>query len=146
MVQPTELFCSGARMKKQYDRQFSATASRFGLTASDIHLLLFLADHPDCDTARDISERIFLPKSCVSRSVDSLIRRGFLSSRGDERDRRIAHLSLLPASAALVEEGRRIRQDFFSLMFRGFSPEERRQLDHLAQKISNNLREAFHYD
>ena len=146
MLGPTEFFRSSAQLKKQYDRQFIKMASRYGLTANDIHLLLFLADYPECDTARDISERMFLPKSCVSRCVDSLTRQGFLSSREDERDRRIAHLPLLPASSPLIEQGRRIWQDFFALMCRGFSPEEYRQLDRLTEKISNNLQEAFHYD
>lgn len=142
MLQLTELLCSSAQLKKQYDRHFAQLASLCKLTVNDIHLLLFLADHPKWDTARDLSEHMFLPKSCVSRCVDSLSRREFLSLREDERDRRVVHLSLLPASLPLIEEGRLLRQEFFSLMCRGVSPEELRQLDDLVQKISNNLREA----
>ena len=41
---------------KYYDRQFAAFSARTGLSMREIHVLLFLANNPDYDTARDVAD------------------------------------------------------------------------------------------
>ena len=62
---------------KFYDRQFGDFSARTGLSMREIHVLLFLANNPGYDTARDISELRGLSKSQVSQAVELLAAEGF---------------------------------------------------------------------
>ncbi|MDO4294039.1 MAG: MarR family winged helix-turn-helix transcriptional regulator [Eubacteriales bacterium] len=139
MYRASDLLSLLRRLQRCYDRQVSEMGARYGLTATEVSILLFLDSHPQKDTARDIAELRGLPKSCVSRAVDSLIRQGFLTSCEDIRDRRILHLSIQPAADRLMADARTTQEDFFRRICRGFSPQEQKICRQLAQKLSDNL-------
>ena len=89
---------------KFYDRQFSDFAARTGLSMREIHVLLFLANNPGYDTARDISELRGLSKSQVSQAVELLCAEGLLQRTPDGTDRRMVHLSITPEGRPLARE------------------------------------------
>lgn len=143
MLHPTEALLFSSQFRRLYDKNIKGMAERYGLTPAEVNVLLFLANNPEYDTGKDISELRLLPKSCVSRAVDSLIRQGFLASHEDEKDRRILHLSILPAAAGVVMDAQDSQQEFLSCTFHNFSEEERQSLDHLMTKLTENIREAL---
>ena len=71
--------------------------------------LLFLANHPQCDTARDIAALRELSKSQVSQAVDLLAAEGLLLRTPDREDRRIVHLSITPRGEPLARECQRLQ-------------------------------------
>lgn len=77
MPNPSELLYGIQQFLKCYEKQMNHTAAHYQLTTTELNILLFLANRPDMDTARDIVELRGLPKSCVSRAVDSLSGRVF---------------------------------------------------------------------
>lgn len=143
MQHPTEVLLFSSQFKKLYDKKIGKMAEHYGLTPNEVNILLFLVNNPGYDTAKDISELRLLPKACVSRSVDSLIRQRFLTSREDEKDRRILHLSILPAALGLVEDAQASQQEFLSCVYRNFSDSERRALNDLTDKVLTNIREEL---
>lgn len=143
MQQPIEVLLLSSQFKKLYDKKIGKMAELYGLTANEVNILLFLVNNPGYDTAKDISELRLLPKACVSRSVDSLIRQGFLKSREDENDRRILHLSILPAARGLVNDAQRSQREFLSCVYRNFSGSERRMLNDLTDKVLTNIKEEL---
>ena len=64
-----------------------------GLSQNEIEVLLFLA-HKKCDTAREITQFRGISRSLVSKSVDLLMKKGYLEAKQDEKDRRVIHLLL----------------------------------------------------
>ena len=139
MPNPTEMLYGIQQFFKCYEKQINRTAAHYQLTATELNILLFLANHPELDTARDIVELRGLPKSCVSRAVDSLIRQGFLESREDKNDRRILHLSILPAAAGLTKDVQLTQQKFLSRMYQNFTPEECRLHEKFSKKLLDNI-------
>ena len=83
----------------------SARCSSGRADTGEVQVLLFLANHPGNDTARDVVELRGLPKSQVSRAVDLLVSRGFLQRRPDETDRRVIHLAITEAGKPLARGG-----------------------------------------
>ncbi len=142
MPNPSEMLYGIQQFLKCYEKQINNTAAHYHLTATELNILLFLANHPDLDTARDIVELRGLPKSCVSRAVDSLIRQGFLESCEDKNDRRILHLSILPAADELTRDIQLTQQNFLSRMYRSFTPEECRMHEKLSKKLLDNILSA----
>ena len=82
------------RFLKYYDQQFLPLLEKTGLSMREVHVLLFLANHPGQDTARDVTELRGLAKSQVSQAVEVLTDRGLLARRADGEDRRIIHLEI----------------------------------------------------
>ena len=85
---------SRGKGKKRYDAVFKELARKNGLTQNEVDVILFLANNPSFDTARDIVEYRSMSKSHVCKSVESLSQKGLLSGRQDEEDRRVTHLLL----------------------------------------------------
>ena len=63
---------------KYCDHQFQSILERMGITMREVHVLLFLANNPEYDTARDITVLRGISKSQVSQAVDLLSAEGFL--------------------------------------------------------------------
>ncbi len=91
--------------RRFYTGRFAELAARSGLSMREIDVLLFLANHPGQDTARDAVELRGLSKSQVSQAVEVLTRGGFLERRPDSRDRRVVHLEkLMERAESLTKE------------------------------------------
>ena len=114
---------------KLYGLLFLPLLERYGLTQLEADILLFLANNPECDTARDIVEIRHLAKSHVSVGVDS--------------NRKTIHLRLTDAAAPIVEQGRAIQHAYAGLIFDGFSEAQRQELFRLLDRVSENVDAAI---
>ena len=117
------------------DHQFQPLLDRTGLTMREVHVLLFLANNPDYDTARDITVLRGISKSQVSQAVDLLSAEGFLIRTPDARDRRIVHLSLSPEGRPLAKECQRIQDLCTEQLVRDLSEEETATLRALFDRV-----------
>ncbi len=83
----------------------------------------------------EVSERLGIPLSSASRTVEQLVQRGLLTRRPDQHDRRMVLVSVTPLGQAVF--------DIFDAAFRRhlgellgqLSAEERGQLLHLGQRL-----------
>lgn len=132
-------FTRSQGLRKLYCNLFTPLLERQGLTQLEMDILLFLANNPACDTARDIVERRHLAKSHVSVGVDSLAARGLLTRQMRPGNRKTIHLRLTDAAAPVVEEGRNIQMQYGNILLNGFSETERRELFRLLDKVGRNV-------
>lgn len=121
--------------QQYYSRAFSPLQQRTGLTLGEVQVLLFLANHPGNDTARDVVELRGLPKSQVSQAVDLLVSRGFLQRRPDQTDRRVIHLAITEAGEPLARETQEIQAACWQRIFSGLTETERKTLDTLLERV-----------
>lgn len=68
---------------KFYTWQFTPLLERTGLSMREMNVLLFLANNPQYDTARDVTEFRGLSKSQVSQAVELLVAEGLVSRTPD---------------------------------------------------------------
>ena len=106
-------------------------------TAFDI--LMFLANNPDCNTARDIVEIRGLKANLVSMNVEKLAREGFLERIPDTKDRRKIVLVCREKAKPVIEKGRQLQMDFFESLFGGIDEESRGQFYGVLEKLRTNL-------
>ena len=126
------------QFSKMHGRLFDRIASTFSLSRTEVELILFLSAHPDQDLARDIAQLRMLPKSCVSRAVDSLSRKNYLDCVPDKTDRRSVHLALSPQAQEVVAACRQIQSEMLEALLEGISEEEYQLMLRLMQKMSCN--------
>ena len=110
-----------------------------GLSQTERDVLLFLHNHPDCNTARDMVHLRGLAKSNVSTALDSLRTRGLVESRPEENNRRVNRLFLLPAAAPLIEGLSRRQAQFFHALQQGLTPVQQAQADAYFAILQRNI-------
>ena len=106
-------------------------------TAFDI--LMFLANNPNYNTARDIVEIRGLKANLVSVNVEKLVKEGLLERMPDSKDRRKTVLICTENAKPVIEKGRHLQTDFFESLFSGIDEESRRQFCSVFEKFKINL-------
>lgn len=122
---------------KLYDTCFASIEKAHALTANERDILLFLHNNPGLNTAADVVQYRSISKSLVSKSVESLTRRGFLQS-DKGTNRRCLHLSITPKARTAVTELSRAQQGFFAMLGEGLSEEECRVFNGVLKKMGEN--------
>ena len=130
-------------VKTLYGKFVGGVCAKHGMARIELDILLFLANNPECDTARDIVEIRHLAKSHVSVGVDSLAERGLLRRLRLDGNRKTIHLRLTDAAAPIVEQGRAIQHAYAGLIFDGFSEAQRQELFRLLDRVSENVDAAI---
>lgn len=123
---------------KYCDYQFQPVLDRKGITMREVHVMLFLANNPEFDTARDITVLRGISKSQVSQAVDLLSAEGYLIRTPDKEDRRIVHLSISPEGWPLAKECQKIQEFCGAQLVRGMSEEEAETLRALFDRVIDN--------
>lgn len=126
---------------KYYDRQFLPLLEKTGLSMRELHVLLFLANHPGQDTAREVSELRCLAKSQVSQAVEVLTGRGFLARRTDGEDRRVIHLEITGQGAPLAREVQAIQCACGKRLLAGLTEEEQAVFLDLLERVLRKTEE-----
>ena len=129
--------------KRLYGQRIQPVCEAYGLTRMEMDILLFLANNPAFDTARDIVERNQFTKSHVSASVAELERRGYLRGEFREGNRKTVHLALCPGAEPAVRAGQAAQREVLTAMFMGFTEEERMRMGQTISRIVSNIRTAL---
>lgn len=127
------------KSKKLYEKMFQSTASEIQLTQNEIDVLLFLHNNKQLDTAKDIADYRSLSKSMISKSVDSLIKRRYLSYKTDESDKRSIHLKLEPAANLDIQKLLKIQSNYFRILSNDITMEESQVLNRILDKLYKNI-------
>ena len=131
----TRLLRFSRQFERFYEHQFAPMLERTGLTMREIHVLLFLANNPGYDTARDVAEYRGMAKSQVSQAVDLLAARGVLRRAPDASDRRVVHLAVTEPGVPLA---RPIQAACGRRLLANFSPEDEAQFRRLLETVLEN--------
>ena len=142
MNNSTKILASGQQMKRLYEKQFEEICGRYQITQNEADIIAFLANNPDFDTARDIVEMRMIAKSYISKSVENLIKKGFIVRISDKEDRRIIHLQLTNSSIPIIDDARLKQKEFVETLFVGMDAYEIDTFESLLTKIFDNANMA----
>lgn len=106
-------------------------------TAFDI--LLFLANNPSLNTARDIVEVRKIKANLVSVNVDRLAQEGYLERRSVPGDRRKAYLVCTEKAQPIIRRGQEIQAEFQEQLFAGVDAELREKFHRVIASVEDNL-------
>lgn len=138
-----DYFTHARTLELLYHKLQSPVLARYQMTQIELDVLLFLANHPGLDTAKDIVEIRRPTKSHVSAAVEGLSRKGYLLRVRRPDNRKLIHLTLLPEAAPAVADGQANQCAFFQTLEQGLSPQERAQLDALLRRVTENVRQEY---
>jgi DNA-binding MarR family transcriptional regulator len=114
-----------------------------GVTASQGYILLALPETGSI-TMNDLSVRMKLANSTMTRMADQLVHRGMLTREPDSEDRRIVRVRLTKQGQDVKTRLKKDMQDLFSQILKDIPEGEREQIVHsletLKQSIVNTLK------
>ena len=131
-------FETALRAQKSYSRLMEPVCKKWDLTHNELDVLLFLANNPQYDTARDVTEFRGLSKSQVSQAVELLVAEGLVSRTPDSSDRRVVHLSLTEEAGPLAREAQALQNSCAARLLSGFGPKESDQLLTFLERVLEN--------
>ena len=139
MDTPAEMLLAWQRLSKRYARMELEVCAKHGLTRLETDILLFLANNPGYDTARDIVAVRMIAKSHVSASVETLLAKGLIACAPDAQDKRRMHLRILPAAEAIITDAQAMQRAFLERLLRGLSDADCAEPKHLLLHVSKNV-------
>lgn len=131
------------KTKKMYEKMFYPALEELKLTQNEVDVLLFLSNNKPLDTAKDITKYRSISKSLISKSVDSLTKKDYLSHEVDEIDRRSIHLKITPTAIPIVERLHEIQKEYFDLLLHNVTDEEYEVFEMVLNKIYRNIRDEL---
>ena len=142
MKRNTQFLLGINRMLKLHETMLKSVCGKYGLTVVETEIVSFLWNNPGKDTATDIVELRMLSKGCVSKAVESLIRKGCLIRTQDSSDRRIQHLQLTEKTASVTGEIDRLQEELWEILLSGFDSGEVSLFEQFMDRMFDNIRDA----
>lgn len=129
-----------------YSRKIGETASRYDITKTEADILLFLFNNPNFDTARDIVNIRGIAKSYVSKSIELLVGKQYITTIPDQKDRRITHLRLTGEADAILRELKTAQEEIFALITKDIPGKRKKEVTLAFCQIRKNIKEALSHD
>lgn len=107
------------------------------------HLLVALSHYPSAPdqapTQKELADKLHIAPPTIAASLKSLERQGYVARRTDEKDSRRNRITITQKGRDALTSGMCAFQQVDDAMFRGFTPEEREQVQAFHQRMLENL-------
>ena len=134
-----QLIALGRKLSNIYADLSAPICKQYGINQTGFDILLFCANNPEHNTARDICAIRGIKSGIASVAVESLMQSGLLERREDARDRRIRRLIPTAKAAPILSEGRRMQKHFADTLRSGITPEETAAFQSVTEKLVANM-------
>ena len=124
MTNAYQVYTGARQLLEGYAAAMQPLCRREGLAPNGVDILLFLANNPGLDTARDICTYRGLKPGIVSFHVDRLVTEGYLLRQGVPGDRRKTMLLCTEKAAPIIAQGRVLQHSFAEQLASGLSEED----------------------
>ena len=138
-MRPIEFIAFNTKAMKVYERYCLPVCRKNGLNQTSFDVILFLANNPEYNTARDVCEIRGIRSGMASVAIENLVRSGYLIRQADPHDRRKQRLLLTEKTTEVVEEGRQAQRQFWKGVAQGITQEELVIYGQIADKLGENI-------
>ena len=125
MLTASQVYTYTRRILDAYAAVMQPLSAELDMAQNAVDILLFLANNPGLDTARDICTYRKLKPGIVSFHVDNLVRGGYLLRTRDPGDRRRCRLVCTDKAAPIIARGQALQEQFIAQMSAGLAPDVR---------------------
>lgn len=122
-------------LKQYYDTVFFESGKELKLTNLEINIILFLENHKEYNTARDLCRLRMIPKSNASNGIRLLERKGMLRIEYDLANKKIHRLFLTEKAHEATELLKKRQEEYLRRILGVLSSEEKAALDTIFEKM-----------
>ena len=124
-----------------YHQQCKSICKELNLPQTAFNILMFLGNHPEYKSARDIVEIRKIKANLVSVNVDKLVNEGYLKRLAIPGDRRKIKLVCSEKAKLVIKKGQQFQKKFFQTMWQGIDANKQALFYETLQMIEKNLDE-----
>lgn len=135
------LFSHANKMTQAYHIMLAPLCKETGLPPLALDILLFLANDPEHNTAKDICRMRGHKSGIVSVHVERLVNDGLLERQEMPGDRRQTRLVCTEKAQDIITRGRDIQCQFGFRLMEGISKEDHETMHRCFERIDANLDE-----
>lgn len=125
--------------KGLYQQMLNPLCRQYELTDTQLVILLYLEDNNPADSAAMIMRCQRLKKSVVSNSIADLKNKGLVDSSFHEGDHKTKHLIVTAKAKPILEEAKKIQEEYYKVLMQGLSLQEEEKLNSLLEKVNRNI-------
>lgn len=122
-----------------YEKVCRPLCQELGMAQTGFDILMFLANNPQYQTARDIVSVRRLKANLVSFHVEKLVQEGFLVRQNVQGDRRKIALVCTKKAQPVIERGRKVQELFQEKMMQGISREMLEMMRQMVKITKGNV-------
>ena len=93
-----------SKIRRFYAEELQKTLTEENLSPNEISILTFLSNNPSINTSSELVYFLEVSKGLISRSIDSLVKKGLVNCVADVNDKRILRIRLSDQSKELVKK------------------------------------------
>ena len=135
------IFSHANKMTQAYHIMLAPLCKETGLPPLALDILLFLANDPEHNTAKDICRMRGHKSGIVSVHVERLVNDGLLERQEMPGDRRQTRLVCTEKAQDIITRGRDIQWQFGLRLMEGISKEDHETMHRCFERIDVNLEE-----
>ena len=122
MLTASQIGTAARRFQAAYAVVMAPLSRELDMAPSALDILLYLANNPGRDTARDICAYRHLKPGIVSLHVERLVAEGYLTRSPVPGDRRKCRLLCTEKAWPVIRRGRQYQADFTARLTEGLAP------------------------
>lgn len=126
------------KYKKVYEKRCQVIMKEYDLRLADIEILYYVSQAGSKNMAKDIVD-LGMSKANVSKSVEHIREKGYVSLHEDKEDRRCVRIEVTEEAAPILEEVRQIREEIGKSLSEGISRENIDTLKQVMHQMQLNL-------
>lgn len=134
-----QMIALGKKLSNAYATLCVPVCRKYGLNQTCFDVLMYCANNPEQNTARDLCEVRGIKSGIASVAVETLETAGLLENRQDPLDRRKHRLVPTEKAAAVIADGRAMQAYFTGTLRAGITDAEFAAMESLTQKIEANM-------
>lgn len=129
------------QIRRVYANELNLKFSSENFSPNEISILILLSNNPSINTSSQLCTVLGVSKGLISRSIDALIAKKYVTCKKDSADKRIQRILLTEEAAAIIqklnEEVTRINEEILA----DISKEELQQVEATITKILTHFKE-----
>lgn len=138
MKQDVEIMLNGHLLKRLFDLKFEAVREKYQLRQIELDILELVSGQKE-RTEKEIVQVRCVSKAHVSKSIENLREKGFVSVREAPDDRRQIFLCATQKGLDAAGAVSRIREQITDVLYEGVSDEERAAFYRVLHKMEGNV-------
>lgn len=119
-----QFYTFSRRFEEAYQALMRPLTEQLGMAQPAVDILLFLANNPGQETARDICTYRHMKPAIVSFHVEKLAREGYLERQEMPGDRRKCRLVCTEKAQPVIRQGRAVQERFSQQLSEGLTEQE----------------------
>lgn len=141
MTEENPIFNLYHRVHKELVKRIKRMAEPYEFNRGELPILARLIKKGDGVTQKEIMGDLPVSKSTMSKTINNLVQKGYLSKEEDPRDRRATRIYLTGKGEEVRDTIREIEREVEKRMLKGLDESEREELTGYLEKLLKNLKD-----